>query len=210
MSENALVDVSLPELKLAQAGRVDEDRAAGKDEQLAVTRDVPAAAVAPQVARPHQLAPGERVDERRLADARRAEQRERLRRLRGIPHLVEPLAVSCSTASTGTPMAVGLGFRDLLVVLADVELRQHDDGLCARLPRRDEIPLEPAGVEVSVEAGDEEHRVDVRDERVLLGLQPGRLARDLRAARQHGFDRGRGRPARRRRPPSRRQRACHR
>ena len=39
------VDVALPDLELTEPRRVDDDRAAGQDEQLAVPCRVPAAAV---------------------------------------------------------------------------------------------------------------------------------------------------------------------
>ena len=188
MSENALSTSPSQSWSSRSPGVSTRIAPSAQHEQLAVPRHVPAAAVAPQVARPHQLAPGERVDERRLAGSGRAQQRERLRRYQVLTNSVEPLSGDVAHRQHGDADGYGLGFCDLLVVLADVELRQHDHGRRARVPGGDEIALETAGVEVSVETGDEEHRVDVRDERVLFGLEPRRLARDLRAPRQDGLD----------------------
>ena len=62
-------------------------------------------------------------------------------------------------------------------------------GSAPAVPGGDEVPLEATRVEVLVEPGDEKHGVDVRDEDVLLGLEPRRLARDLRTPRQERLDR---------------------
>ena len=87
----------------------------------------------------------------------------------------------------------------------EVGLRQHDHGPRAALPREDEVALEPAQVEVLVHRRDEEADVDVRREHLLLGRLPGRLAGELREARQDGGDRARTLLRRRaRRRPSRR------
>ena len=78
---------------------------------------------------------------------------------------------------------------ELPQVVAHVELREHDDGVGAAVPCGSEVALETPRVEVLVEPVDEENGVDVRDEDVLLGLQPRRLARDLRAPWQKRLDR---------------------
>src|SRR5207244_9448645 len=68
----------VPQLKLAEAGRVDYEPAAGQDEQLAVRRGMAALVVVlARLARDHHLLAEPEVDERRLADARRAEQHGR-------------------------------------------------------------------------------------------------------------------------------------
>ena len=71
-----LVDavVGDPELELADARSVDDQRPAGKLDQLAPGRRVPARPVVADLLRCEQLLAGEGIDERRLSDTRRAEQ----------------------------------------------------------------------------------------------------------------------------------------
>ena len=109
----------------------------------------------------------------------------------------------CSSASNGVDALSGdvahrvdgnadgdaLRLDELPGVVAHVELREHDDGVGAAVPRGSEVALEAPRVEVLVETVHEQDGVDVRDEDVLLGLQPGRLARDLRAPWQKRLDR---------------------
>ena len=75
------------------------------------------------------------------------------------------------------------------VSVEDVELREHDDRIGARIPRCRQVALQATWIEVRVEPGHEQHRVDVGDEDVLLGFQPRGLTRDLRAARKQRLDR---------------------
>ncbi len=78
-----------------------------------------------------------------------------------------------------------------LPVGAEVGLRQHDHGLGAALPRHRDVALEPAEVEVLVERHDEEDRVHVRRQHLLLGGVERDLARELRAAGEDLLDRRR-------------------
>src|SRR5215831_645672 len=65
-----LLEVAVPETKLADAGRVEHDAAVGKHDELTPGRRVPAVVIlGPHLLRREQLGPGERVDECRLADA---------------------------------------------------------------------------------------------------------------------------------------------
>src|SRR6266536_2623272 len=66
-----------PELELPHAGRVDQKRPGRKRDELAMGRRVAPAAVGADLGREKQLAPGEAVDERGLADTGRSEQRDR-------------------------------------------------------------------------------------------------------------------------------------
>ena len=84
----------------------------------------------------------------------------------------------------------GLRFGELLEVVADVELRQHEHRIGARVPGGDEVALDAPRVEVTVEAGDEQHGVDVRHQDVLLGFEPRGLAGHLRVARENRLDGG--------------------
>ena len=88
-----------------------------------------ATAVSPQLACAHHLASGELVDERRLADARRAQERHGAGRRQVCPHVVEAFSGDVAHRQHGDADGHSLGFCDLLVVLADVELRQDDDGI---------------------------------------------------------------------------------
>src|SRR5205814_5306621 len=66
---------AVPELELAEPGSVDDDPAAGQEDELAVRRRVASFVVVhARFLDCHQLAAREAVDERRLADAARAEQ----------------------------------------------------------------------------------------------------------------------------------------
>ncbi len=183
------VDVALPDLELTEPRRVDDDRAAGQDEQLAVPRRVPAAAVATQVTHVHDCTSGQPVHERRLPRSRGAEQDERLRGPEQRPNLLDALASDVAQCVDGNPDRDALRLEQLAGVVAHVELGEHDNWIAARVPGSGEVSLQPARIEVLVEPGDEHDRVHVRDEDVLLRLQPRRLARDLRAARQERLDR---------------------
>ena len=100
-----------------------------------------------------------------------------------------PLARDVAHREDGDADRDALRLDELARVVADVELREHDHGIGAAVPGSGEVALETARVEVLVEPGDEDDRVDVRDEDVLLRLQPRRLARDLRASWQERLDR---------------------
>src|SRR3954466_3700341 len=85
------LDLHLPDPELTHAGRIDEERSAGHDDQLPVGRRV----AAPGVALPHVpgalgSAADQRVDQRRLAHARHPDQRQRLAGGEPRPEPVEP------------------------------------------------------------------------------------------------------------------------
>ena len=132
---------------------------------------------------------GEPVHERRLPSSGRAEEDERLRRAEQRAHVLDPLARDVAHRVDGNTDGDALCLGELSWVVAQVELREHDHRIRAAVPRRREVALEATRVEVLVEPGDEDDGVDVRDEDVLLGLQPRRLARDLRPAREERLDR---------------------
>ena len=178
-------------------GRVDDERTRRELDQLAAGGRVAALAVLADLLRREQLLARERVDERRLADARRAEQHGGRARLeeRASPRR-GPSPVRLEIACTGTPPAIvstsataasGAGWRSAFVSTIT--------GPRAALPREDQVALEPAQAQVLVHRGDEERDVDVRGEHLLLGRLPGGLARELREPRQDGRDRAHGEPA---------------
>ena len=165
-----LLEVGVPELQLAHPGRVEDDAAAGQQDQLAVGRRVPARLVVlAHLLRREQLLADERVDDRRLADAGRAEQHGRAVALEPVAQLVDPLA---GLRRDGLDRAraerhrldLGEVRRD---VVDEVGLRQQHDGLRAALPRHREVALEPAHVEVERQRLHEERDVDVRREDLL-------------------------------------------
>ena len=104
-------------------------------------------------------------------------------------HAIDPLARHVADGEDGHADRDHLRLGELPGVVADVELREHDDRIGAGVPRRREVALQAARIEVGVQPGHEQHRVDVGDEDVLLGFQPRGLARDLRAAREQRLDR---------------------
>ena len=197
--ERELVDVGeraretlgrLPELELAHAGGVEHEPAAGKPDQLARRRRVPAAPVegADLLGRLALLAE-QRVHERRLADARGAEQDDRPAGPEVRLELLEALAGDGADGVDGHADRDRLDLRDRrLGVLGQVELRQHDRRVGAALPRQREVALEPARVQVAVEGHDEEHRVDVRGQDLLDRLVAGGAADERRAPWQDGLD----------------------
>lgn len=181
----------LPELELAQAGRVEDEPAAREQVELAARRRVPAAAVPARLAGLERGLAEQRVHDRRLADAGRAEQacRPAVREVRA--DVVEPAALRHRDRVDGDAERdrLDLGDRSLDVV-AEVGLRQQDHRLGAALPGGREVALEAARVEVVRERGRQEGDVDVGGEHLLLGAVPGGLARDRAAACQHGVDDG--------------------
>ena len=103
-----------------------------------------------------------------------------------------PSPVTFETACTGTPIATDSTSRARLDVVAEIRLREDDDGLGAALPAERQVPLEPADVQVAVEARGQEDDVDVRGDDLLdrLAVVVGRHPRELRPPRQHGLDHG--------------------
>ena len=100
-----------------------------------------------------------------------------------------PSPVTLLTGRIGTPTATVSASASLSRSSHTSSFVSTITGFGSRVPGRDQVALETTRVEVLVEAGHEEHGVDVRDEDVLLGLEPGRLARDLRAPREECLDR---------------------
>src|SRR4029077_12698767 len=85
-------DVTLPELELAQAGRVDDEPAAGQLEELTVSRRVTSSAGARNGTRAADLFSRQPFEQRRLADTGRAEQHDGSTRLKVVLERIEPFA----------------------------------------------------------------------------------------------------------------------
>src|SRR6266511_5571715 len=183
---------ALPELELAEPRRVDHEPAVRQRQQLAVSGRVPAAAVLSDLLRLELLAPEQPVDQARLADARGSEQDDGAARGQMGPKLVDPLAGHGADGVDGDAERDSLDLGDeqgALFDRAQVGLVQNNRGLGAAFPRGRQVALDPPDVQVAVERGYEEDRVDVGGEHLLLRLAEVHLAGDLRPPRQHGLDR---------------------
>jgi hypothetical protein len=182
----------VPELQLAEAGSVDHDSAAGKEDQLAPRGRVPTlVVVCTRLVRREQLFARPAVHERRLPDAGGAEQHS------GRPRL-EPRSQSvASLTREGRDDVNWHAWRNRLDlgderpgVIQPVCLCQDDLGRGAGLPDRYEIALDPARLEIRAEGGDDERDVDIRGERLGRRREAGRIADDRTPARQHRLDDG--------------------
>ena len=151
---------------------VDEQRACRQADELAMGRRVPAARVVlANGARALAVVAQERVDERRLADARRAED-DRRPAGRQVVAGQRGDAVAGEGGDRSGPRRPGrpprrrpAGPRDR----RDIGLVEDDDGCRATGPRDREVALEAAEVEVAVEPGDDERHVDVGGQDLLVG-----------------------------------------
>ncbi len=190
-------DIRAGHLERADARRVDEHRAAGQGEQLAMGRRVAAPRVGcPDLAGRLALLAQQRVQQRRLADARRPEHD---RRSPGAEERSEVADVVAGQRGQDDDRDAGRDGLDrhepTLEVEGDVGLVQDDDRGHAARPGHRQVALEASQVEVVVETGDEERHVDVRREHLLVGKMTGvaaapvgRAAHERRTARQHGRD----------------------
>ena len=139
----------------------------------------------------HQLRAGEPVQERRLADAGRAQQHDgaagpqRLRR-----ELVDADArhVRDRVDRHADRNALDLQHR-VSDVVAQVGLGQHDDRLGTAVPSGGDVPLQPPEAEVVVEPREQEGGVDVRRQHLFVRAEAGAFADECTAARQDRRDR---------------------
>jgi len=183
--------VRVPQPNLPHPGRVEVEAPAGEQEQLAVRGRVPALAVGAELPDRHQLLAGQPVDERRLADARRAERGDRAalheigaKRLRSVTGHVRD-----GVDGDADRNRLDLEHRRF-DVRAQVGFRQHDHRRRAALPPEGQVPLQPPDVEVAVQARGQEHGVDVRGDDLLdrLAVIVRRHPRELRPPREDGLD----------------------
>ena len=156
----------------ADPGGVDEQRAAGHPDELAVGGRVAAAGVVlADGAGPLPLGAQQGVDERGLADARRAEHdRGPARGQVVLGERGHAVAGERGHQADLDARGDGLGGDPLaLGVRRDVGLVEQHDRRRAAAPGHREVALEAAEVEVAVEARDHERHVDVRGEDLLAG-----------------------------------------
>ena len=153
-------------------------------------RRVAALVVVHALARGHPLARRQAVDERRLADAGRAEQDRRP------PGSIRAAARRSPRRSRRSRRAPARRARPPRSprraerVVEPVDLREHDLRGRAALPDRHEVALDPARVELGPEGRDDEGEVDVRHECLHGSRDRPRCARS-RSARQDGSRRRR-------------------
>ena len=106
------------------------------------------------------------------------------------PRTSRPWFCRALVAWTGAPEAMASTSANPGVrIVGEVGLGQQDDRLRAALPGGDQVALDPAEVEIGVEAGREEHRVDVGGDDLLAGRVACDLPREPTAPRQDREDR---------------------
>ena len=100
------------------------------------------------------------------------------------------------TACTSTPGADGAHLLDdRRGVLDEIGLVQDHDRRRAAVPGDDEVALDAPGVVIAVEAGHQEHHVDVGGDDLLLGRIAGGAPREPAQSRQHAVNASPRRPA---------------
>ena len=177
-----------PELQLAHARRVDQHAVRREQDQLPVGAGVTAAAIGhAHVLGAQQVVADEPIDDRRLAHTRGAEQCAGPARSEVGAQRVYASAVP---ARDRVHRHRGRQRPDLfdvaLRIVDEVRLVQHDDRGGAALPGDEEVALDPAWVEITIEAADEEHDVDVGGNDLFLGAIAGRASREAARSRQDG------------------------
>jgi hypothetical protein len=129
-------------------------------------------------ANPQRLATEKPIDQRRLADTRRPEQRDgprgaKVRLERGQPFVLQRADHQDidQRQACAQRLARGRG------ILAKIRLVEHHDRHRSRVPHHRQVPFEPPGAEILRERGDEKDRVDIRGEDLLIHDPAGRRAR---------------------------------
>ena len=180
-----------PQLQLAHARGVDDDAAAGLDDQLAMRRGVAPAPVVLTHFADGELSTEEGVDKRGLADTGQAEQRDRGSTGQVLPQAVEALTMHGTDRIDRHTKRDRFDLRQASIdVVTHVGLVEHDDRIGPAVPGDGKVALDPPQVEgpAAVEATDEEHRVDIGGNDLLLRTAAGDLAREAALPRQHGRD----------------------
>jgi hypothetical protein len=179
-------------LQFAHPRGVDQQAALRQHDQFAVGRGVAAPAVLlPDFERALSLFAEQRVDQRALADARRAEERDRAasREIR-----VQRVEARAGARTDGVNRdASGNGghlVEDDVEVVAHVGLVEHHHGQRPALTRRHDVALDPSQAVVAVEPRHQEHGVEVGGDHLFLGHVASRLPRELAAPGEDRVDRG--------------------
>jgi hypothetical protein len=170
--------VSPQDLEGADSGRIDQQGPVAHLEQFAVGRRVPAARVGfAHGSSSLAVLPEQRVEDRRLADTRRAKDRHGRASRKVRTERVEPVARRCRHGhDRHAGRNRGHGQKGAIEIVGHVALVQDDDRRDAARPGDREIPLDAAQIEVVVEPGDQERDVDVRGHDLLV-VEAGAAAR---------------------------------
>ena len=141
-----------------------------QDDQLSYGAGMPASVIPiANFTGPKQIVTNEAVDDGRLSDARRSEQRS------GLPEtevLLQHIDVARYVARDGVHRDRARERPHLrhhcLAIGRHVGLVQDDDRRRTTFRGYEQITLDPSQVEIAVETGDEKHRVDVRGNDLLF------------------------------------------
>ena len=153
-------------------------------------RVAPAAVRGPHLLGPQEVVADQAVDDRRLAHARRPEQRAGSARDRDIAAARPPCRArgrtSHAPARSRRPRARRRPSRPASSTTS--ALFRTITGRRAAFGRDEQVPLDPSRVEVSIEARDEKHDVDVRRDDLFLGGVAGRATGKAAVPRQDRDD----------------------
>jgi hypothetical protein len=142
----------IPTAELAHPRRAEHQPAAGQEHQLSVRRRMPPSPPSADRLRCEDLLAGERVHQRRFADAGGAEQGDRVPGSKVRADELEPVTGQARDRMHGDAKRNRLDLEHAqLEVGVEVGLRQDDDGLRAALPGHRDVALEPAQIEVFVQ-----------------------------------------------------------
>ena len=172
-------------------GRVDQHAAPGELDELARRRRVPAALVVAQSADGLHLAAEQAVRQRRFADARRADEADRLagadvaRAARRAPSPDAALARTTGTPIAARPMASSIGARSA----SRSTLFSTMTGSAPLFHTARHVALEPSLVEVAVHGRHDEEHVDVDGDDLRLGERAGGAPQQRRASLEHVLNR---------------------
>ena len=176
--------------ELAQPGRIDQHAAARQLDELPRRRRMPAALVVAQSADSLRFAAEQAIHQRRLADARRADEADRLAGADVGAQLVDAIA---GRGARAHDRHADRGALDRLEQRRQIRLRvdlvQHDDGLGAAVPDGRDVALEPALVELAVHGRNDEEHVDVGGDDLRLGERTRRAPHQRRAPLEHVLNR---------------------
>ena len=178
-------------LEFAHAGRVDQAGAGRQRDEGTERGGVATARVAfAHFAGLHPLVAEQGVGQRGLARARRPHQHHGVARLQPRRQLRDALRILGVDGEHRHALRGEVGqYLDRVVgVLGAVGLGQHDDRLRTATTDQQQVALDAARIEVGIQAADDEHRIDVRGDHLLVVMLAGRAALDAGMARQQRHD----------------------
>ena len=182
--------LSAPDLEFAHTWRVDNGCAIGDIKEFTVCSCVTAPAVDfTDFAGFQAFVTQEPVDDRGFTHAGGSDEDHGLSGLQVRMKDFEAGVFQGAEGKHGYTEGDGL---DLLEILfgagAEVGFIEQDDGIGAAVPDLCEVPLDAAGIEVAVQAGDQEHGVDIGCDDLLLCAAAGFFPAELTFPRQQLVD----------------------